>query len=565
MNDWDDGAGGGGEPRPTARGLAAFVRRAGALMARPRSQRAASLVVLALLLAFRFAALGRTPPGVYVDEASYGYNAFSIAESGRDEHGVRHPVFFAAFGEYKSPVFIYALAALVKVFGLSIATARLCAALFAAGAAVFTALAVVEMTRRRTMFLPTLILALALPWTFALGRFATEAVSFLFLVAFAWWAWLRAVGTGAVRWFAASWTAWGLSLFSYGTARLLTPVLVIALLAAYARVLRRQLARCAAAALPAVLLGLLYATWAVAHPGALSARFDDISIFSDGPGLGTAAARFAGNYARSFSFSFLFLRGDANLRHHTGAGGELYLFMLPAVIAGVAAAVRRHRDPAYRFALAGLALAPAAAAFTYGSPNAIRTINAVPFVIALAAIGLREIFVRFRGHRGMLAALAILAAVEAAGYFGDYFLRYPARAAPWFNAGLPQAVETALASRGGTKGALLFYSPAVFRDDGAWVNQPYITFLFCGRLSPERYWKRGLAGFGVLPWSGRTVAPPGSILLVKSAERLFTLNSTPVAIPNPDANPPGSRLLEEVPAGLAAGPDAPAYRIFRTP
>lgn len=565
MNQRDDVGPTGGERRPAPLGLAALARSAGAMAPGSRSLRAAGLVILVCLIVLRFVALGRTPPGVYVDEASYGYNAFSIAESGRDEHGVRFPVFFEAFGEYKSPVFIYALAALVKVFGLSIATARLCAALFAAGAAVFTALAVVEMTQRRAMLLPTLILALALPWTFTLGRFATEAVSFLFLIAFAWWAWLRAVRTGSASWFAASWTGWGLSLFSYGTARLLTPVLVIALVAAYASVLRRQLARCAVAAVPAVLLALLYSTWAVAHPGALSARFYDISIFSDGPGLGKAVARFAGNYMRSFSLDFLFLRGDSNIRHHTGDGGELYLFMLPALIAGVAFAVRNRREPGFRFALASLALFPAAAAFTYGSPNAIRTVNAVPFIVALAAVGLREIFTRFGERRGVLAALTILAAVEIAGYVGDYFIRYPARAAPWFNAGLPQAVETALTRRERTEGAFLFYSPAAFRDDGAWVNQPYITFLFCGRLSPEVYWRQGLAGFRIVPWTGGTATPPGSVLLVKSAERLFTVNSTPVAIPNRDAIPPGSRLLKEFPAALAAGPGVPMYQVFRTP
>lgn len=537
--------------------------------ARPEARRARRFAVafavgVVLVLVLRFAALGRIPPGVYVDEASYGYNAFSVAQTGHDEHGVRFPVFFAAFGEYKSPVFIYALAALVKLFGLSIVTARLCAALFVVGAAVFTALVVAELTERPGAALPTLLLVLVLPWTFTLGRFATESVSYLFLIALAWWTWLRAVRTGSAAWFAVSWTAWGLSLFSYGTARMLTPLLVLALIAAYAPLVRRQLLRCAVAAVPGLGLALVYAAWAVAHPGALTARFEEISIFRDGPSLAEAGVRLAENYLRGFSLGFLFLRGDPNLRHHTGVGGELYLFLLPALIVGLVVAVRKRRDPAFRFALTGVALFPAAAALTHSGPNAIRTVNAVPFVVALAAIGLHEIFVRWRRQRAVLASLLVLAGCEIFGYLGDYFVGYPGRVAPWFNAGLPRAVEAALKSRGPRGDEPLLYAPTVFRDEGAWVNQPYIAFLFCGHLAPQRYWTRGLAGFGIYCWSGGAT-PPNSILLVKSAETLYTLSGLPVSIPNREPIPPGSRLVREFRDGSRPGPGAPVYQIYRTP
>lgn len=37
---------------------------------------------------FRFHQLGKTPVGFYVDEASMGYNAFSILKTGKDEYGL---------------------------------------------------------------------------------------------------------------------------------------------------------------------------------------------------------------------------------------------------------------------------------------------------------------------------------------------------------------------------------------------------------------------------------------------------------------------------------------------
>jgi hypothetical protein len=104
--------------------------------------------LLALLIAsvvfLRVVKLDSVPPGTDVDEASIGYNAYSILQTGADEHGVSFPLFFKAFGEYKNPVFIYSLVPLIKAFDLSIWTIRFGAALFGLGTAIFLALIVKE-------------------------------------------------------------------------------------------------------------------------------------------------------------------------------------------------------------------------------------------------------------------------------------------------------------------------------------------------------------------------------------------------------------------------------------
>ena len=50
--------------------------------------------------------ISANPPGFFADEASFGYNAYSVLHTGKDEHG-QIAVFFEAFGEYKLPVYIY--------------------------------------------------------------------------------------------------------------------------------------------------------------------------------------------------------------------------------------------------------------------------------------------------------------------------------------------------------------------------------------------------------------------------------------------------------------------------
>ena len=91
------------------------------------------LILLALIFIIRLVGLTVSPPGFFSDEASFGYNAFSIVETGKDEHGFSFPVFFKALGDYKNPVQVYAMAPVVKIFGLSVFSVRLTSALFGIG------------------------------------------------------------------------------------------------------------------------------------------------------------------------------------------------------------------------------------------------------------------------------------------------------------------------------------------------------------------------------------------------------------------------------------------------
>src|SRR5215204_3433171 len=99
---------------------------------------AAAVCVLAFAL---YAAdVPGNPPGFYIDESSIAYNALTVAQSGRDEHGEAWPLYFRAFGDYKNPTYVYLLAAVFKMSGPSIMVARLLSAALGALAAVLLGL-----------------------------------------------------------------------------------------------------------------------------------------------------------------------------------------------------------------------------------------------------------------------------------------------------------------------------------------------------------------------------------------------------------------------------------------
>src|SRR5687768_12237216 len=88
------------------------------------------LVVIMIVAAIlRLWKLGSIPPGLTPDEASLGYNAYSILKTGRDEYGQLFPTVFKSFGDYKPGLYTYAVIPFVALFGLNEWTVRLPSAL----------------------------------------------------------------------------------------------------------------------------------------------------------------------------------------------------------------------------------------------------------------------------------------------------------------------------------------------------------------------------------------------------------------------------------------------------
>jgi len=53
--------------------------------------------------------LDASPPGLFGDEAAFGYNGWTIAHHGVDQYGTAWPLFFRSFGDYKGPVGVYSV------------------------------------------------------------------------------------------------------------------------------------------------------------------------------------------------------------------------------------------------------------------------------------------------------------------------------------------------------------------------------------------------------------------------------------------------------------------------
>src|SRR4051812_2153843 len=149
-------------------------------MRRHAKARRYALAALACALAFALYAweAPSNPPGFYIDESSIAYNAHTISRTGADEYGEAWPLYFRAFGDYKNPVYVYALAAVFRVTGPSIFVARLFSATLGALAAVLLGLLAVRMTKRAAVGVVVGLSALLTPWLYESSRLVFEVAAY---------------------------------------------------------------------------------------------------------------------------------------------------------------------------------------------------------------------------------------------------------------------------------------------------------------------------------------------------------------------------------------------------
>lgn len=406
---------------------------------------AAFALLAAAVVARNLTALSSSPPGLYLDEASIGYNAWTIAHFGLDEHGNAWPLYFQAFGEYKNPVYVYALVPFVRFLSLTATTVRLPAALLGLLATALVTLTAWRITRSRWIALLALALAALTPWLTQESRLGFEVISIVAALAGALWCLSGEPLRSRAR-FAGAGAFLAVSIFAYSTGRVEVLLFTVVFIAVFARRGHTGwwLTPLAVGA-GYVLLGV----WALQHPGALTEEFNLRSIASDGAPLGTLIGRWAGNYVSYYSPDFLFIHGDSNLRHSTGYAGMLPAIAAPLVLLGLVWCVRHRREALPKFVLLCLILGPASAAAinNYGLPHSLRAADMLPFWLLLAVFGLDEArhlvgrIAPVRVALGAIFAAALL--VQGSLYLIDMYTAYPVRAAVWFDDGLPAAIAAA--------------------------------------------------------------------------------------------------------------------------
>src|SRR5437867_2746174 len=223
-----------------------------------------------LVVGTRLAGLSASPPGLFRDEAAFGYNGWTIAHFGVDQYGTHWPLFFRSFGDYKGPVGVYLEALLTSFLPLAPWVMRIPNAIAGAALALAAGWLAWRLTRSQAVFLILVLEAAFEPWFFHLGRTMLEVDLLTPLCYVATLALLCAGGEQRLRACIAAGLVLGAACFTAQPARFFTPALLLIVLVAF----RRRADPIATLAL----LALLIAPAAAALAVGVNARRDVISM-----------------------------------------------------------------------------------------------------------------------------------------------------------------------------------------------------------------------------------------------------------------------------------------------
>lgn len=413
----------------------------------------------------RFIFLNRFPVSLNWDEVSHGYNAYSILLTGRDEWGRVFPAIFRAFGDYKLPLYIYLTTIPVWLFGLNAFAIRFISALAGTLAIpgiyfltreLFPGRQILLGSRKPKAinfeFISALVLAF-LPWHIFISRPALEANLALTLIIFGFYFLLRFFHNKSSL--IPSVILLGLSMHAYNTARVFTPLMVIAALFLFKSSLRGVLATKQSIQFKnilAIVLALIFSGLVISqvYMGEGIARYEKLKILSPaavfqiGESLKNSTlpypvaklihnrpvffiSTFAKNYVGYFTPSFFMQTWGAQFQFAIPGENLLTLpVFLLAFLGFFAYLIRIRQDKYFAFLYLWFLLSPVAAALTIDPPQALRPNPMIPAVIIFSCFGLSQllIIVPDKLKHILTYALLLWMLVSFCFYLNNYFSVY---------------------------------------------------------------------------------------------------------------------------------------------
>ncbi len=562
------------------------------------------LLIIIVAIILRFYQLGSNPPSLYWDETALGYNAYSIAETAKDEEGRFLPIqYFRSFGDFKPPVYIYSAVPVIKLFGLSDWATRFPSAFFGSSSVLLTYLITSQLLKRlsqndslflnseriENISLLTAFLLAVGPWHSQISRVAYEANVALFLLLLAIYLFYKSLEEEKKKalYLILSGLSFVLTFYTFNSSRIFTPLLVVTFALIYRKDLfhtKENIRKLLSAVIISLFLLLPLLPHLASSQGQL--RYKEVNIFSDPVPVETANARIArlGNtwwanildnrrliyaqnwldgYFQHFSGKFLFISGDVNPRFSIQDVGELYFIELPFLLIGLYLFLSR-RKPEHLVILAWMFLAPVPASFARETPHALRSLNILPTLQFLEAFAFIYILYRLKASPikklSIITCAALLLVLNVYYYLHNYYVHYPSWTSQEWQYGYRQAIEEVARIQSD-------YDRVVITDG---MGRPYIEVLYYLKYPPSLFQKErrvhtDSTGFGFIEVDGfnkyefhginwkKEISSQGQfekVLLVGTSNELTNPKYFRKVIPR--LNGETALILSDVPKGIDA-------------
>ncbi|MFC1711842.1 hypothetical protein ACFLZ1_04640, partial [Patescibacteria group bacterium] len=502
------------------------------------------LTIILISIVLRFYKLGQIPAGFNWDEASIGYNAYSILKTGKDEFNRFLPVSFKSYNDYKMPLYIYFTVPSVFLFGLSEFAVRFSSAFFGSLSIIVFYLLTGEILRSlkrknksAIQVIAMLFLAVS-PWHLQFSRMALEQNLAFFLTILGVLLFIKSIKKPFLLLF--SGISFILSIYSYHSALVFSPLVsMLLLILFYKKVIKNKKYLIVTAVfcflmLVPLLRFILTPEGLTRFKGTSSLNEVNINIlsiekikqdssFTFLPDFLSKiihnrriyyAKQILNGYLSHYSLNFLFLPADTD-KHHAPQVGYLYLVWLPFLFYGIYKIFDLKLDKKIVvFIFAYLLFAAIPAAPTVETPQAVRSFNILVPLIWLISIGVGVLYNQSKDNKKTnkyLAFLALAFAVNVFFYLHMYFAHLPKEHSKHWQYGYKELMgyfkdnsdkyqNIVFYSKGATlldkaHGFVLFYTqydPKKYQNEG---GTKLCHFGFAGRYNFDKYYFRTIKCF----------------------------------------------------------------------
>lgn len=489
------------------------------------------IVIFFLGLLLRTFLVGNTPIGFNPDEASFGYDAYSLLKTGRDQWGQQFPLVLKSFGDYKAPLYSYLTIPSVGIFGLTPFAVRLPNAIIGSLAIIAFYLMLVQIFEyekeknvwfksdfdNKKKFVTTIsaLLFAISPWHIAMSRGAFEANLTTFFIPLGIYYFYNFLNNKKNIYLYSSVLVFGLNLFTYHSAKPVTLVVAAALALLHFSELRKFKK---AVRVSIILIIILSAVTIYTYSIGAGSRAADVSIYKlalseasaerirafnnglpDGIGrifhnkIQVFVKNAAGNYLSYLSPQFLFVRGAGERTYGMNDNrGVLYWFELPLLIFFLVWLARNKVGKPLLAILIWFLVSPIAASLAvgpgYAANRAVVMLPSIHLFLGFGAYILVDYILNFKIFSKYIAAgYVIIAFAFFIAFLENYFFVTPSKIAKdmlYGNLGAAQFL------RGSTRQIVVSRK----------ISEPHIYIAFANKINPNAYqenvreWKFAEAG-----------------------------------------------------------------------
>jgi len=460
------------------------------------------ILIFSLAFVVRVIGLAELPSGFTPDEASFGYDAYSLLETGKDQWGNSWPLVFKSFGDYKLPLYGYLAVPSVSIFGLNEFAVRLPNALTGFLAVVVTYYLVKELFKdEKAALLSAFLLAIS-PWHIPLSRGAFEANLTTFLMPLAILLFYKGVKNN--KYLPFSFFVFGLNMFSYHSARYIVPLLLLFLLLQNRKKITINLYTSISVLVILVLGGLFLYSWSLGTGSRLLSSgiflnadnvfIDRVKLINSGEPLLIAKIFnnkflylfniFLSQYVSYFSPQFLLLDGPKEGTYGMVPGvGVLYFFEYIFVLSFAYVFIKKSFKNV-NWLIVWLLLAPIPAALSTGLGHAANRaaimMPAIQIASALGGIYLFDLISKdFKlKYTKLVVVFVSLSLICFIWYLEKYTFHQPALESPSMLYGMEETVDYVSSVEGNYSNILISKK----------LSEPHIYFAFYGKkINPTVY------------------------------------------------------------------------------